>query len=143
MAKYGVEYDGFAALAMKVEELGVSMNEIADKVLEETAPIAVEAFRPHVPYDKTEKDSIHAKNNVRASKTKSGKNGRYKLVGVFTENGVAIDWTIGQYLFYVENGTSKMTARPFMAAASAAVESAVAPLMKSAMENEIKSRIGG
>lgn len=143
MSKYGVEYDGFAALAMKIEEVGVSMNEIVDKVLEETAPIAVNAFRPYVPYDKTEYDSIHARNNVRASKTKSGKHGRYKLVGVFTENGGSVDWTIGQYLFYVENGTSKMTARPFMAAASAAVESAVAPLMKSAMENEIKSRLGG
>ena len=143
MAKYGVEYDGFAALAMKIEELGVSMNEIADKVLEETAPIAVNTFRPHVPYDSREKDSVHARNNVRASRTKSGKGGRYKLVGVFTESGGSVDWTIGRYLFYVENGTSKMTARPFMAAASSAVESAVKPIMKSAMENKIKSRIGG
>ena len=48
MAKYGVEYDGFAALAMKIEELGVSMNEIADKVLEETAPIAAAWKRSEV-----------------------------------------------------------------------------------------------
>lgn len=143
MAKYGVEYDGFAALAMKIEEIGVSMEEIADKVLDEVAPIAVNAFKPHVPYDKTERDSVHARNNVRASKTKKGKSGRYKLVGVFTENGSSLDWSLGQYLFYVENGTSKMPARPFMKAAEAAVEAAVKPVMKATMENEINSRIGG
>ena len=138
MAKYGVEYDGFAALAMKIEELGVSMDEIADKVLEETAPIAVNTFRPHVPYDSREKDSVHDFDNRHFHVVFFG-----QRVGVFTESGGSVDWTIGRYLFYVENGTSKMTARPFMAAASSAVESAVKPIMKSAIENEIKSRIGG
>lgn len=144
-AKYSVEYAEFSELLKKLEDLGVSMNEITDKVLDEVAPIAVDIYKDenHVPYDKTEYDSIHARNNVRASKTKNGKGGRYKLVGVFTENGNSIDWTIGQYLFYVENGTSKMPAYPFMKKTEAAIQAAVKPIMKSAMENEIKSRIGG
>lgn len=141
MGKYGVEYDGFSALVAKVEALGVSMDEIANKVLEETADIAVDTFRPHVPYDSKQKDSIHARENVKASRTKSGKNGRYKLIGVFDENGSKLDWTVGQYLFYVEHGTSKMTARPFMKLAETAVKSTVEPLMKSALEAEVKSRL--
>ncbi|MGN0106929.1 MAG: HK97-gp10 family putative phage morphogenesis protein [Hominilimicola sp.] len=143
MANYGVEYDGFSALAMKIESLGVSMDEIANKVLDEVAPLAVSAFKPHVPYDSKEKDSVHARNNVNVSATKSGKNGRYKLVGVFTNNGASVDWSIGKYLFYVENGTSKMPAKPFMKAAEAAVKSVVEPKMKSAIEAEIKSRLEG
>lgn len=40
MAKYGVEYEGFSSLVLKIENLGVSMNEVADKVLDEVAPLA-------------------------------------------------------------------------------------------------------
>ena len=29
MAKYGVEYEGFSSLVLKIENLGVSMNEVA------------------------------------------------------------------------------------------------------------------
>lgn len=143
MGKYGVEYDGFSALVAKIEGLGVSVNEMVDKVLDETAGLAVETFRPHVPYDSKQKDNIHARENVKASRTKTGKNGRYKLIGVFGENGSKLDWTVGQYLFYVENGTSKMPARPFMKAAEATVKSAVEPRMKAAIETEIKSRLEG
>lgn len=143
MAKYGVEYDGFSGLVMKVENLGVSMEEVADKVLDEVAPEAVEAFRPHVPYDSKEKDSFHARNHVKASATKTGYRGRYKLIGVFDGNGGKLDWSIAQYLFYVENGTSKMPARPFMTAAEMAVKATVEPKMKSALEAEIKSRLEG
>jgi HK97 gp10 family phage protein len=119
------------------------MDEIANKVLDEVSPTAVEAFKPHVPYDIKEKDNFHARNNVKASRTKSGKGGRYKLVGVFEENGASLNWSIAKYLFYVENGTSKMTAKPFMKAAAAAVKSVVEPKMKSAIEAEIKSRLEG
>ena len=55
MAKYGVEYEGFSSLVLKIENLGVSMNEVADKVLDEVAPLAVSTFKPHVPYDRKEK----------------------------------------------------------------------------------------
>ena len=79
MAKYGVEYEGFSSLVLKIENLGVSMNEVADKVLDEVAPLAVSTFKPHVPYDRKEKDSFHARNHVRASKTRDGYGGRYKL----------------------------------------------------------------
>lgn len=61
MAKYGVEYEGFSSLVLKIENLGVSMNEVADKVLDEVAPLAVSTFKPHVPYDRKEKDSFHAR----------------------------------------------------------------------------------
>ena len=130
MAKYGVEYEGFSSLVLKIENLGVSMNEVADKVLDEVAPLAVSTFKPHVPYDRKEKDSFHARNHVRASKTRDGYGGRYKLVGVFDGDGV-------------ENGTSKMVARPFMKKAEAAVKSVVEPKMKAALEQEIKSRLEG
>lgn len=142
-AKYGVEYEGFSELVMKIENLGVSMDEVADKVLEKIAPLAVEVFRPYVPYDSKEKDSIHARNNVKASRTKSGYRGRYKLIGVFDEKGSKLDWSIAKYLFYVEYGTSKMTARPFMKQAEAAVKSAVEPEMKATLEAEVKSRLEG
>ena len=142
MAKYGVEYDGFSALTMQIESLGVSVDEIAGRVLDEVAPEAVNAFKPHVPYDSAGKDNVHARDNVKASRTKSGKSGKYKLVGVFNENGAKLDWSIGQYLFYYENGTSRQPARPFMTAAASAVKSVVSPRMKSAVEAEIKSRLG-
>lgn len=141
MAKYGVEYDGFAELVMKVENLGVSMDEIADKVLDEVAPEAVEIFRPYVPYDHKERDSVHARNSVKASATKTGYRGRYKLIGVFDTAGAKLDWSIAQYLFYVENGTSKMTARPFMDAAEKAVQAVIEPRMKEALEKEVKTRL--
>lgn len=143
MAKYGVEYDGFAELIVKVENLGVSMDEVADKVLDEVAPAAVEAFRPYVPYDAKEKDGFHARNNVKASKTRSGYGGRYKLIGVFNEAGSKLDWSIAQYLFFIENGTSKMTARPFMHAAQSAVKTVIEPRMKAALENEVQARLEG
>lgn len=143
MAKYGVEYDGFAGLVAKVEDLGVSMDEVADKVLEEVAPEAVEIFRRYVPYDSKGKDSFHARNNVKASATKTGYGGRYKLIGVFDTSGAKLDWSIAQYLFYVENGTSKMTAKPFMDAATAAVQSAIEPKMKEALEREVQTRLEG
>ncbi len=143
MARYGVEYDGFTNLIMNVENLGVTMDEMADKVLDEVAPEAVAVFRPYVPYDSKEKDSFHARNNVKASATKSGYRGRYKLIGVFDADGAKLDWSIAKYLFYVENGTSKMTARPFMDAAEAAVQAVIEPKMKEALENEIKARLEG
>lgn len=143
MAKYGVEYDGFTGLVAKIENLGVSMDEVADKVLEEVAPAAVEAFRPHVPYDAKERDSFHARSHVKASATKSGYGGRYKLIGVFDGSGSKLDWSIAQYLFYVENGTSKMTAKPFMQAAQASVKAIVEPKMKEGLENEVKMRLEG
>lgn len=143
MARYGVEYDGFSQLVQKVEILGVTMDEVADKVLDEVAPLAVETFKAYVPYDSKEKDSIHARDNVRASKTRSGYHGRYKLVGVFNGSGVKLDWSVGQYLFYVENGTSKMPAKPFMKAAENAVRSVVEPMMKAELEKEVQKRLGG
>ena len=150
---YGVEYSAFAALTHKIESLGVSVEEVADKVLEEVAPAAVAAYKLHVPYDRAEKDSIHARDNVSASRTKSGYRGRYKLVGAFIEGKDGkLNWNVTlhskkgnkevPYLFYVENGTSKMLPRPFMKAAEEAVKAAVAPKIKAAVEAEIKSRLG-
>ncbi len=143
MAKYGVEYDGFSDLVMKAENLGVSMDEVADKVLNEVAPEAVEVFRPYVPYDSKEKDSFHARSHVKASGTKSGYGGRYKLIGVFDGNGGKLDWSIAQYLFYIENGTSKMNARPFIDAAELALKAVIEPKMKEALEREVNSRMEG
>lgn len=143
MEKYGVEYSGFSELLSNVEQVGVSMDELADDVLEDVAPLAVEAFRPLVPYDSKEKDSFHARNNARASKTRNGHVGRYKLIGVFDGDGAKLDWSIAKYLFYVENGTSKMPAKPFVKAAAAAVKSVVEPKMKAALEAEVKSRLEG
>lgn len=143
MAKYGVEYEGFSSLVLKIENLGVSMNEVADKVLDEVAPLAVSTFKPHVHMTERKKTVFIARNHVRASKTRDGYGGRYKLVGVFDGDGAKLDWSIAQYLFYVENGTSKMVARPFMKKAEAAVKSVVEPKMKAALEQEIKSRLEG
>mgnify|MGYP000709540048 CR=1 FL=1 len=119
------------------------MNEVADKVLDEVAPLAVSTFKPHVPYDRKEKDSFHARNHVRASKTRDGYGGRYKLVGVFDGDGAKLDWSIAQYLFYVENGTSKMVARPFMKKAEAAVKSVVRTKNEIGIRARNQSQDGG
>ncbi len=143
MSEYHLDYSEFTDLIRRVEQMGVSANEIADKVLEAAAPAAVEAYRPHVPYDSAEKDSFHARDHVKASSTKTGKSGRYKVIGVFGGDGAKMDWSIAQYLFLVENGTSKMMARPFMGAAAAAATTAAAPIMEQAFAAEIQSKLEG
>lgn len=143
MGEYHLDYSQFSELIQKFEALGVSADEIGTQVLEEAAPAAVEAFRMHVPYDATEKDNFHARDHVRASAIKTGKSGKYKVIGVFDGDGAKMDWSIAKYLFMVENGTSKMAPRPFTAAAAEAATEAAVPAMEQSFTRQITERLGG
>lgn len=143
MSIFEFDFSEFDELVKKFEELGLSEQEISQKVLDSCENEAKEAYRRNVPYDENNTHGNHARDDVNISKMGKSKNGNYyKTVGAGTPKGNKIDTSEHQYLFYIENGTSKMVAKPFMDKASADVASATLPKMKQALENELKERLG-
>ena len=53
-----------------------------------------------------------------------------------------MNWEPYRYLFYVENGTSRMTAKPFIDKALREIRAAVRPKMIQTMEDELRRRLG-
>lgn len=144
MAVFEFDYSAFNDLVKKVEELGLSEQEIAKAVLDSADSAAMEAYKANVPYGKPNANGTHARDHVSISKMGKSKNGNYyKVIGAGKAKGAKIDTEEFRYLFYVENGTSKMVARPFMDKAQAAVTAAALPKMKKTLEQEIEKRCGG
>lgn len=144
MPTFGFDFSEFDTMVRQFEEIGVSGDEIADIVLDAVTPDAVEAFRGALPRDAGTDDPYHAQDHVRASKVRTSKTGsRYKIIGVFDGDGKKLDWDEARYLFCVENGTSRMVAKPFIKKAENNMEQVAGTKMKETLETELQTRLGG
>lgn len=143
MAVFDFDYSAFDELVQKIESLGISEEEIAKKVLDSADSVAMEAYKANVPYGEPNANGTHARDHVSITKMGKTKNGNYhKVVGAGTPVNTKMDWEEFRYLFYIENGTSKMAARPFIDRACADISSVALPKMKKALEDELKRRLG-
>lgn len=142
-ARFGIDYSEFSELIQQIEQLGMSENEIAEEVLDEAEPEAIETFRANMP-PSSDKEKEHARDNVIASRSKTSKNGsRYRVVGAANRGGSGgMNWDMFRYLFFVENGTSKAPAHPFIKKAEAAIAAKVQPKMVLKLQSIIEERLG-
>lgn len=138
----GIDLKGVMAYMRKLETAGRSVGDIADAALTAAGEPSKKAFAGQLPYDSAEKDPYHAQDHVNISPIDGEKVGKkYRVIGVFTGDKKR-DWSAAQYLFYVENGTSKMDAQPFLKDAWEAVDEAAIPIMTDTALAEIKKRFG-
>ena len=142
-SEFGFEFSEFNELIQQFENLGVGDDEIAKVVLDSVEDDAIQAFAANIP--KSDLDKEHAADNVIASKTRKSRHGsRYRVVGAADRGKMGgMNWDRFRYLFYVENGTSNMVAKPFINKAHKAVRDKVQPKMKTILENELAKRLGG
>lgn len=142
---FTLDYSEFNELVRQVEQLGLSEEEIANELLDEVESDAIEIFRANMPPN-SDKEGEHARDNVIASRTKlSHKYGtRYRIVGAAKRGGNAaggMNWEPFRYLFYVENGTSRAPAHPFVKKTEAAIAAKVQPKMVLKLQSIIKERL--
>lgn len=138
---YGFDLTEFNALVNRIEMLGADMDAVAERVLDAGSEPARAAFAAVVPYDDKNVDSIHARDNITVSRTKTSKRGtKFRIIGVANK-----DYFGGKfaYLYYVEYGTSRMPAKPFRERGYRAAQAAALPLMEQTLVDEIETRLEG
>ena len=133
-----IDFSQFDALISQVEQLGADTDAVAERVLDAGCGPAKEAFKKNVPYDtKTPPNSRkheHARDHVTVSKTKKSKYGnKYRTIGASGEKFL--------YLFYIENGTSRMPAKPFRERAYRDAKTASSEPMRQALIKEIENHL--
>lgn len=126
--KNGFDLSELEETIRQLERMGANMNAIAEEVLEAGSEPARQAFIKNTPLSEEEKE--HAKDNVIVSKTRTAKKtkNRYRLIG-------ALDRKF-EYLYYVENGTVRAPAKPFIEKAYREARAAAAEPMRQAFIKE-------
>lgn len=127
----GFDISEFSKMIEQLESMGADTNKIAERVLDAGSEPAKQAFIKNVPFD-FEKEKEHARDNVTVSKTKTAKKtkNKYRLVGALSQKF--------KYLYYVENGTSRAPAHPFIEKAYRDAREAATEPMKNAFNEEFK-----
>lgn len=134
----GIDFSQFDELIGKVEQLGADMDAVAERVLDAGCGPAMEAFKRNVPYDTVtpphRRKHEHARDHVTVSRTRKSKYGnKYRTIGANGEEFV--------YLFYLENGTSTMPAKPFRERAYRDARAAASEPMRQALIKEIENHL--
>ncbi len=125
---YGFDLTELEETIRQLERVGANMPVIAEIVLDAGSEPARQAFMKNVPESDIDKE--HAKDNVIVSKTRTAKRtkNRYRLIGALDEKF--------KYLYYVENGTVRALAKPFIEKAYREAQAAAAEPMKQAFIKE-------
>jgi len=136
-AKNGFNFDELSELITQLEKLGADMDQVAERVLDAGSEPARQAFLKNVPYDKSNKDNEHARDNIVVSKTRTARKSKnkYRLVGALNRKF--------EYLYYVEYGTSKAPPHPFIEKAYRDAQAAAIEPMKQALIQEIDRHLEG
>ena len=136
-AKNGFNFDELSELITQLEKLGADMDQVAERVLDAGSEPARQAFLKNVPYDKSNKDNEHARDNIVVSKTRTARKSKnkYRIVGALNRKF--------EYLYYVEYGTSKAPPHPFIEKAYRDAQAAAIEPMKQALIQEIDRHLEG
>lgn len=134
----GFDFSEFTDLIKQLEQLGADSKQVAERVLNAGSEPAKQAFINNTPFDETTEESKrtheHARNSITVSKTKSSKRGsKYRIVGADNEKF--------KYLFFVENGTIKIPAKPFRDKAYREARAAASEPMEQALIQEINNHL--
>ena len=130
----GFDLSEFTELIGQLERLGADEKKVAERVLDAGSEPARLAFIGNMP-PKSKKDKEQARDNVTVSKTKTAKKSKnkYRVIGALDQKFV--------YLYYIENGTIKMPARPFTEKAYQAAQAAASEPMRQALLQEIDNHL--
>jgi len=156
MSLNGFEFSEFTGLIEQLEQLGADMDQVAERVLDAGSEPARLAFQKNVPRSKKNKE--HAQDNVMVSKTRESKYGnKYRVIGAagkkvdmkrtrVTSKGKVQHYTEKyadqfSYLYFVEHGTTRAPARPFLEKAYRDAQAAANEPMKNALVQEIENHL--
>ncbi len=130
----GLDLSEFTELIKQLEQLGADTDQIAENVLDAGVEPARQAFIRNLPPN-SKKDKEHARDNVIISKTKRAKKSKnkFRVIG-------ALDRKF-EYLFYVENGSVRAPAHPFIEKAYRDALAAASEPMKEALVREIDEHL--
>lgn len=128
--KNGIDYSEFNELITELEKFGADIDQVAERVLDAGSEPARQAFAKNVPYDKSNRDNLHARDYIVVSKTRTarGTKNKYRLIG-------ALDRRF-EYLYYVEYGTTKAPPHPFIERAYRDAQAAASEPMRQALLQE-------
>ena len=129
----GFDISDLTTLIDEIERLGADINKISEIVLDAGSEAARQAFIKNMPPN-SNKDELHARDNVTVTKTRKSKKGnKYRLIGAHDEKFV--------YLYFVENGTTKAIPHHFIEKAYRAAQYAASEPMKQALIQEIENHL--
>ena len=131
----GFDLSEFTEMLSQLEQLGEDIDIIAEQVLNAGSEPARQAFIKNTPLSDEEKE--HARDNIVVSKTRTARKSKnkYRLIG-------ALDRKF-EYLYYVENGTVRAPAKPFIEKAYREAQAAASEPMRQAFIQEFEKRMGG
>lgn len=134
MANIGFDLSEFDNLIKQFEQMGGDVEELSQKVINSATRIGMEAYRSNVPFGKRPNSQGHARDNLKLSPLKKGKNGaRYKVISFKGDRA---------YLYMLDNGTSKILPKPWREKAKYAVRNATLPIMRDTLIKEINKYLG-
>ncbi len=144
----GFDISEFDQMIKSLEKMGVNNEQIAEIILDAGCGPAVEAFKSNVPFDKNTPDEkhnyMHARDTVKVSKTKTARRtkNRYRLIEPKTTKKDA-SGKIVPYLYYLENGSTKSPAKPWIEKTYRAARDVAIEPMKEAFNREFDKYMGG
>jgi HK97 gp10 family phage protein len=136
MPIYGFDTTEFNEMIEQLEKMGADVNSITETVLDAGSESTKQAFIKNMPPN-SKKDKEHARDNVEVSKTKTARKSKnkYRVIGALNRKF--------EYLYYVENGTSKAPAHPFIEKAYREAKDTTTELMVDAFNKEFDKYMGG
>lgn len=167
----GFDFSELTELIKQIESMGADMDKIAEHVLDAGSEPARKAFQNNVPYDTTtpegQRRHPHARDNVIVYRTQHAKRSgnKYRLIGAddgktvkykrrrqpqkegskrkrrTTGNSREVEGSTFDYLWMVENGSTKATAQPFVEKAYREARDASNGPMKDAFIQEIENHL--
>lgn len=130
----GFDISEFSNMINQLEKAGANTNKITENVLDAGSEPARQAFLKNMPPN-SKKEKDHARDNVIVSKTKTARKtkNRYRLIGALNRKF--------EYLYYVENGTTRAPSKPFIEKAYREAQSAAIEPMKQAFKEEFEKHM--
>lgn len=126
--QYGFDLTELSETISQLERIGANLDSIAEVVLEAGSGPAMEAFKKALPRSTEEKE--HAQDNVVVTKTRRARKtkNKFRVIGALDRKFV--------YLYYIEYGTTKAIAHPFLEKAYRDAQIAASVPMKEAFNKE-------
>ena len=122
-----MELDGIGDLLNKISSLGKAGERAENKALKKAGEVILEEAKNNVPIV-----SGKLKKGLKVSGIKKSEGNKYVLVGITKEDNSEIFY--GKFL---EFGTSKMSAKPFMAPAYATKKTEAKNIIKDELKKEL------
>jgi len=131
---FDFDYSEFDDLIKQFESLGGDAEDIGKDIINSAVDVGATVYAQNVPLGDKDNLQGHAKDNIKKTTIKKGKNGwTYKLISFKGDRS---------YLYMIENGSSRYLPKPWIDKAKFAVRNATAPIMRDTLIKEIKKHLG-